>query len=201
MPRLGWRWLLALTSIPAFATLLFYMFTVESPRYLYAKGRKEDAYNVLEKMATVNQTTLQIGVLVSDEIAAPYQEPDSLEETPLLSTGKPNSEASNWGLSSVFMLLSSKLVKTTLLLWVVQFANSFAYYGIILLTSKLSSGQSECQSITVHSNNSEEANVYINAFINSLAGIKKSYAPFVVGFDHVCLSYVASLVDSLFSLI
>lgn len=166
MPRLGWRWLLALTSIPSFAVLFFYIFTVETPRYLYMEERKDNVYSLLEKMAAVNQTSLPYGMVVSDENAAPdgpNRKPASPEDPLLLSTGK------NMGSSSLLVLLSSKLAKTTLLLWVVYFGNSFLYYGIILLTSKLSTGQRNCHAITMPSGNSEDNSLYKNVFVTSLA--------------------------------
>ncbi|OMP05459.1 General substrate transporter [Corchorus olitorius] len=65
MPRLNWRWLLALSSAPSFALLLFYAVVPESPRYLCMKGRTSDALQILEKIASVNQRRLPPGILIS----------------------------------------------------------------------------------------------------------------------------------------
>ncbi|KAK0572752.1 hypothetical protein LWI29_036677 [Acer saccharum] len=62
MPRLNWRWLLALSSVPSFAVLLFHGLSPESPRYLYMKGRSADAQHVLEKLA---DASLYINVFVT----------------------------------------------------------------------------------------------------------------------------------------
>jgi hypothetical protein len=73
------------------------------------------------------------------------------------------------GFQSFLMLFSSKLIRTTLLLWELLFGNVFSYYGIILLTSELSSGQSRCGSNLLKSENPDS--LYINVFISNLAGI------------------------------
>uniref|UniRef100_A0A0A9DX73 Major facilitator superfamily (MFS) profile domain-containing protein n=1 Tax=Arundo donax TaxID=35708 RepID=A0A0A9DX73_ARUDO len=65
MPSFGWRWLLALSSLPSFSLLLFYPVTLESPRYLCMKGRTANSVHVLETMARVNRVALPSGRLVS----------------------------------------------------------------------------------------------------------------------------------------
>lgn len=159
MPRLGWRWLLALSSIPSFAALLLYIFTVESPRYLCAEGRISDAYDILRKIAVVNQTKLPPGKLVSDQVTELNEE--------LL--GPKANKIFNFktGLSSSLMLLSPKLLRITLLMWVVYFGNSFSYYGIILLTSQFSTEENRCFSVALHVKN--DTNLYRDVFITSLA--------------------------------
>lgn len=168
MPKLGWRWLLALSSIPAFAALIFYSFAIESPRYLYMKGKMNEVHNILRKMATVNRTELPSGLLVSDKVLDLDEEFSSVEHTRLLSSGSYKVAFFEAGFSSVVMLFSSRLLKTTLLLWVVYFGNAFAYYGIILLTSEISSGQSDCGLTSLNSKNSDDA-AYRDVFITSFA--------------------------------
>ncbi|CAK9138377.1 unnamed protein product [Ilex paraguariensis] len=168
MPRLGWRWLLAVSSVPSFTVLLFYGFAPESPRYLCLKGRTSDAENVFKKIAMVNQTKLPSGVLVCDQMTKPDEEFAPLENTQLLSSKKNQTTVSKSFFSSL-TLFSSKLMNTTLLLWVVYFGNAFSYYGIILLTSELSSSQGSCGSIALHSENSVDASLYRDVFVTSFA--------------------------------
>lgn len=66
MPRQGWRWLLALSSLPSLLLLLFFWVTPESPMYLCLKGRTAEARHILEKMAKINGSSLPSGALVSD---------------------------------------------------------------------------------------------------------------------------------------
>ncbi|KAL3567194.1 hypothetical protein D5086_032609 [Populus alba] len=167
MPRLGWRWLLAASCLPAFALLLFYSHVPESPRYLCMKGRINDAYNILEKIALLNQSQLPPGELVPDSTIGLDEESATSEYTPLLSTTEKMDLDFRSGFQSFLMLFSSKLIRTTLLLWELLFGNVFSYYGIILMTSELSSGQSRCGSNLLKSENPES--LYINVFISNLA--------------------------------
>ncbi|KAI3443486.1 hypothetical protein Pfo_000151 [Paulownia fortunei] len=169
IPRLGWRWLLALSSVPCFAAFIFYFLTIESPRYLYLNGKITDAHNVLKKMAAVNKRELPSGMLVSNQMSELDKDFIPSEDTQLLSIRKNNTNFPKPGFSSLFTLLSSSLVKTTLLLWAVYFGNSFSYYGVVLMTSELSSGQSKCGTIVSHSNQLTDSSLYRNVFFTSLA--------------------------------
>ncbi|RAL42670.1 hypothetical protein DM860_009177 [Cuscuta australis] len=168
MPRLGWRWLLALSSIPSSLLLLFYSFTIESPRYLCTKGRQAEALHNLEKIARINGARLPPGVLLSDRKVAPTEDNNS-----------PNGDGSvksklvectfRW-FSSLITLLSPSLARSTLLLWVVFFGNAFSYYGIVLLTTQLNSGHHKCSPTEFESKNSKAIN-YRGVFITSFAEI------------------------------
>ncbi|EOY32205.1 Major facilitator superfamily protein, putative isoform 1 [Theobroma cacao] len=170
MPRLNWRWLLALSSVPSFALLLLYGVAPESPRYLCMKGRTSDALRILEKMTSVNQTKLPPGILVSGRTIGQDEECTPPEVmSPLLPLLRENIMQSKSGFSSFFMLFSSRLIQTTLLLWVLYFGNCFSYYGIILLTSKLSSGQSGCFETILSYGNLHNTSLYVTSFVTSLA--------------------------------
>lgn len=171
MPILTWRWLLALSAIPAFVLLIFIVFMPESPRYLCTKGRITDAHNILDKIAQFNQTSLPSGNLTSDGTNDLDEEFSTSEETPLLSSARKRTTVRKSGFSSFLMLFSPRFFKTTILLWVLYFGNSFVYYGIVLLASELSSSQSKCSSSILLSENVQDASVYINVFITSFAGL------------------------------
>ncbi|RAL42669.1 hypothetical protein DM860_009176 [Cuscuta australis] len=170
MPRLGWRWLLALSSIPSSLLLLFYSFTIESPRYLCTKGRQAEALRILEKIARINKATLPPGVLLSD------RQVTSTEDKHLLSRNGDESvksklvECTTGWFSSLIMLLSPNLARSTLLLWVVFFGNAFSYYGLVLLTTQLNTGQHKCSPSEFKSKNSEAID-YRDVFITSFAEI------------------------------
>ncbi|KAL6575301.1 hypothetical protein OROMI_012586 [Orobanche minor] len=173
IPRLGWRWLLALSSVPCLLAFAFYFLTVESPRYLHLKGKLTDAHIILKKIAAVNKSEFPSGTLVSHQPSSEHEEGNSTSENgQFLSIRKHKINISIPGLSLLVTLLLSSLVKTTLLLWVIYFANSFAYYGVVLLTSELSSVQSKCGVILLYSNKSSTgSSLYRNVFITSLAEI------------------------------
>ncbi|XP_061361369.1 organic cation/carnitine transporter 7 isoform X1 [Gastrolobium bilobum] len=173
MPKLGWRWLLALSSVPTSFLLLFYKVTPESPRYLCLKGRTTDAINVLEKIARVNGRKLPSGVLVSDHQIELHEIDNPSEDMVLLSPRKnevetPQGKVSNSrAISSVLVLLSPKLARSTLLLWVVFFGNAFSYYGLVLLTSELN-GHSKCMPHKLQTEKSQDIR-YKGVFIASFA--------------------------------
>ncbi|KAL8095498.1 organic cation/carnitine transporter 7-like isoform X1 [Apium graveolens] len=171
MPRLGWRWLVALSSVPAFAALLFYGLTAESPRYLCINGQTTEALNIMRRVAEVNQKELPAGYLIPESKIELDGESDRRVDSNLLAPSAKEVVFSNSGFSTVLILLSSKLRRTTLLLWVLFFGNAFSYYGIILLTSKLSDGKNQCNSSTLQLFNSKNKDntLYINVFVTSLA--------------------------------
>ncbi|KAA8541508.1 hypothetical protein F0562_022660 [Nyssa sinensis] len=174
MPRLGWRWLLALSALPSSLLLLFYGMTPESPRYLCMKGRKSDALSVLEKVARMNQTKLPPGILVSDLEIELYQKCTESEDTQLLSPKKNENmtpkflDSNSGGTSSLLILLSPELVRSTLLLWVVFFGNAFSYYGLVLLTTELNNGHNKCMPTELLSEESQDVS-YRDVFITSFA--------------------------------
>lgn len=174
MPRLGWRWLLALSALPSSLLLLFYFMTPESPRYLCAKGRKGDALAILEKIAQVNGRKLPSGVLVSDLHIELGEKCTASEEKELISPRENDSEnpesmdSYKGGVSSVFMLLSPELFRSTLLLWVVFFGNAFSYYGLVLLTTELNTGDNMCTYTEEQSKNHKSVS-YKDVFITSFA--------------------------------
>ncbi|MCL7040529.1 hypothetical protein MKW94_003581 [Papaver nudicaule] len=151
MPTLGWRWLLGMSSFPTLFLLIFYKFTPESPRYFCTKGRIDEALSILEKISRLNGAELPSGKLVSDHIhelemdekCNPSEDtlllsPTKRNDSPIVSPKNKVSSDTQGGLSSLLLLLSPELVRSTLLLWIVFFGNAFSYYGLVLLTSELS---------------------------------------------------------------
>ncbi|KAF9603101.1 hypothetical protein IFM89_033826 [Coptis chinensis] len=176
MPTLGWRWLLALSSLPSLALLLFYGFTPESPRYLCLRGRTTEALAVLEEVARMNRVELPPGLLVSDKSIELNENCTPSEDTHLLSADTERNEAKvtedvdfKAGSASLLTLLSPKLLRSTLLLWLVFFGNSFSYYGLVLLTSELTSRSSQCTSKSFHLENTQDTVDYRDVFIASFA--------------------------------
>ncbi|KAK0571490.1 hypothetical protein LWI29_017033 [Acer saccharum] len=182
MTKLNWRWLLALSSIPSFALLLFYGLAPESPRYLCMKGRTIDALRILEKISLINRAKLPPGMLVSDKKTTGQNEESSVSSQDTLPPSAIRKMIKKFksAFSSFFMLFSPKLIRTTLLLWVLFFASAFSYYGVVLLTSKLSSKESKCGSTILHSGNSKDNSLYVNVFITSLAELPGLLLPAII---------------------
>ncbi|XP_021761978.1 organic cation/carnitine transporter 7-like isoform X2 [Chenopodium quinoa] len=177
MPSLGWRWLLAFSAVPSAVLLIFYQTAPESPRYLCRTGRTDEAVEILERIARLNQAELPPGILVSDhQVAKVFDLPS--EDARLLSPNKGeieivdslDSTSSPQKGTSVFTLLSPQLLRSTLLLWVVFIGNAFAYYGLVLLTTALSSSDNKCTPNHSPSESGKSVDVnYKNVFITSFA--------------------------------
>ncbi|KAL8544586.1 hypothetical protein ACS0TY_004971 [Phlomoides rotata] len=90
MPSYGWRWLIALSSVPSFIVFLLYGLAPKSPRYLCMKRRTNEARKILEKAASLNGTALQTGRIVSDKQARAAS-----ENTHLLSKPTDNKDKAN----------------------------------------------------------------------------------------------------------
>ncbi|XP_011625795.1 organic cation/carnitine transporter 7-like [Amborella trichopoda] len=174
MPILGWRWLLALSSIPSFVLLLFYTLVPESPRFLCLNGRTNDSLQVLEKISRINEKPLPHGTLISDDLDEKCL---LMEDSHFLPATRPETRVTKQivdkmgAFASFFMLFSPKLIKSTVLLWLVFFGNAFSYYGLILLTSELSNGNRACTSTKLQSKVIAHVNLYKNVLITSCAEI------------------------------
>ncbi|KAL2943190.1 Organic cation/carnitine transporter 7 [Bienertia sinuspersici] len=175
MPRWGWRWLLGLSATPAFLLLVFYIVVPESPRYLSLKGDKDGAMKILESISKFNGSQMPPGVLCTDVEIEQYSgvPPERKPLLPSVQAGvaqpPPKTDDNNMGIfQSLAMLLSPKLIRSTLLLWVVFFGNAFTYYGLVLLTTELNKTDSTCYLRQIGAE--ETANVnYRNVFITSFA--------------------------------
>uniref|UniRef100_A0A8C1YM73 Synaptic vesicle 2-related protein n=1 Tax=Cyprinus carpio TaxID=7962 RepID=A0A8C1YM73_CYPCA len=64
MPTLGWRWLLALSTIPLFIFAFLCFWLPESARYDVLTGNQEKALNTLKRIATENNVPMPLGKLI-----------------------------------------------------------------------------------------------------------------------------------------
>uniref|UniRef100_A0AAY4CHA8 Synaptic vesicle 2-related protein n=1 Tax=Denticeps clupeoides TaxID=299321 RepID=A0AAY4CHA8_9TELE len=110
MPTLGWRWLLALSTIPLFIFALLCYWLPESARYDVLTGNQEKALATLQRIAKENRVPMPLGKL----IAARQEERGKIQD-----------------------LFSQNFRWTTILLWFIWFSNAFSYYGLVLLTTEL----------------------------------------------------------------
>ncbi|XP_076140289.1 synaptic vesicle 2-related protein-like [Alosa pseudoharengus] len=110
MPTLGWRWLLVFSTIPLvlFTTLCFWL--PESARYDVLTGNSQKALVTLKRIAEDNRAELPKGRLIA------------------------NRQDDRGKIKDLF---TPEYRMTTILLWFIWFANAFAYYGLVLLTTEL----------------------------------------------------------------
>ncbi|XP_037076625.1 synaptic vesicle 2-related protein-like [Pollicipes pollicipes] len=112
MPELGWRWLLALSSVPLLMFVLFSPLIPESVRFHGACGRPDLARAAIDKMAAANGQPAPRGQLTIDDTSSERR-------------------------GHVWELLSPKLWWTTLLLWCIWWCLTFCYYGVALVSTEL----------------------------------------------------------------
>ena len=79
MPTLGWRWLVALSSLPLLLLLLFYPLLPESPRFLLVKGKSVQALAILRRVAAANGKMLPEGTL---SLLSSEEQPDRISSSP-----------------------------------------------------------------------------------------------------------------------
>jgi hypothetical protein len=175
MPKLGWRWLLALTSLPYFILLIFCSWIPESPRYLCLKGDISEAMLILERIARINGRDLPPGILISEPKRRDGDEHDTSITAVLLMPedrlrGDDGTSTESNIMSAIQPLWSRDLIRPTVLLWLVKFAGFFAYYSIVFLISELSNGYRSCASTGVHLMQPEDSNLYIDVLVTSFAG-------------------------------
>jgi len=186
MPVLGWRWLLALPSIPCLALLIFFPLTPESPRYLCSRGRTTDATIILEKIARMNNKALPPGILTHTPATRVDNNLDT-SETPLLiaedDAGIEEAKSSRPSGPFPFQLLwSLDLIRSSVLLWFVYVTNYFVYFGVILLTSELSKDGRRCASVGTPLMQPKGANMYRDVLLTSLAGYNCAENDFIFTF-------------------
>ncbi|EIE20417.1 MFS general substrate transporter [Coccomyxa subellipsoidea C-169] len=152
----GWRWLVAISSLPLLALLLLYPFLPESPYWLVASGRTADAQALLQRIAHANGRPLPPGRLAPSAAAAAAAKAQADSKALEVEGGTQGSTGTGkgmkiWGplsqLATAFRpLLSGDLRRTTLLLLLIWFVNALCYYGLVLLTTSLHShgGGSGC---------------------------------------------------------
>jgi putative MFS transporter len=102
VPRLGWRALFAVSAIPGILLFIIRRSVPESPRFLFSRGRGEEAWAVLERVARDNGVTLPEGERAQPPVQAPTR---------------------------TAQLFAPELRRTTVLLWVIWFFISIGYYG------------------------------------------------------------------------
>ncbi|XP_054469051.1 LOW QUALITY PROTEIN: synaptic vesicle 2-related protein-like [Anoplopoma fimbria] len=118
MPTLGWRWLLGVSTMPMAIYVCFCFWLPESAHFNVLAGKTEKAMATLARIAKENGKALPQGKLIAHKQINRGQIKD---------------------------LFVPQYRITTLLLWFIWFANTFIYYGIILLTTELLQIGDSCQ--------------------------------------------------------
>jgi putative MFS transporter len=102
VPRLGWRALFAISALPGILLFIIRRSIPESPRFLFSRGRGDEAWAVLERVARENGATLPEGEREQSPVPVATRTRD---------------------------LFAPGVGRTTVLLWVIWFFISIGYYG------------------------------------------------------------------------
>jgi MFS family permease len=113
LPNFGedsWRILLLVSAIPSAVSLYMSFYVPESPRWLILNNREEEARNIIDQVARVNNF-----------FPVPFTTKNVKQEQ-----------------SGSFMeLFSEKYRSTTLLLWIIWLISSMVYYGLVILAVEM----------------------------------------------------------------
>ncbi|XP_038059725.1 synaptic vesicle 2-related protein-like isoform X2 [Patiria miniata] len=121
MPTLGWHYLLLFSAFPVLIFVLSCKWLPESARYYVACGNQQKAHEILKAVALANNKPMPLGKL-------------KIEEVPV----KRGSYAD--------LFKTKEMGITTVLLLFIWFANAFAYYGIVLMSTELFATGNTCSS-------------------------------------------------------
>jgi putative MFS transporter len=151
IPVFGWRAAFLVGAVPAlFAAVLRFMIP-ESPRYLAARGRLDEAEHLVRKMED------QAGRAADTVVATPARPVDAMAASPvapeIASSAAPTVDpgvtsaktdpvpAADPGLTSPFaafkQLWSKEHLRSTAVLWVLWLGINLGYYGFVLWTPSL----------------------------------------------------------------
>ncbi|XP_073696158.1 synaptic vesicle 2-related protein-like [Garra rufa] len=117
MPTLGWKWLLAFSTLPLVVFAASCCWLPESARFDVLRGREDKALDTLKYIAAVNRSSVPTGRLIA------------------------NTQTDRGRIKDLFI---PEYRKTTLLVWFIWFCNAFSYYGLVLLTTEMFQAGSAC---------------------------------------------------------
>ncbi|XP_046839414.1 synaptic vesicle 2-related protein-like [Xenia sp. Carnegie-2017] len=109
IPSLGWRWLLAVSSLPLVIFLILSMSLPESPRFHVGVGEISKGYKTLQSLAQCNGKELP-------------KNGYCLKTNTMKDRGR------------VADLFRNSYWKTTILVWIQMFGGLLIYYGVLLMT-------------------------------------------------------------------
>eukprot|EP00890_Picochlorum_soloecismus_P001562 jgi/Picsp_1/2406/NSC_05867-R1_synaptic vesicle 2-related len=183
LSTLGWRWLLALSSVPLFVLVFGYPWLPESPYWLVAKHKFEEAEHLVTNIAKYNKIESPFEVNFRPQEASTHEPnsscmPGTDDANGIDSRSSFVMEVKAAGTRMTFAVVdtlrkvfSNRLALTTGLLWLIWFANATTYYGLVLLTTSLQAsdgkdGKSRC---TEEGEAAFTSSSYTAIFITALA--------------------------------
>lgn len=137
MPQLGWRYMFAFASLPAFLFLPICIWLPESPRFDLTQGRHDLALKTLHKIAKNNNK-------------APIKKRLACNEISMKERGR------------MVELWDRALRRTTILLNLIWLLSAVNYYGIVLMATELFQMNNACHAGSDTSVTTIDRNCYIS---------------------------------------
>lgn len=110
IPAYGWRLAFVAGALPALYIFYVRRHLPESPRWLIAQGRNDDAVKIIENIEKITSKTHTLPPVVVDDVIA-------------------NVSAAQKKIT-MGVLFSNKYIKRTIMLWGLWFLGMFGYYGL-----------------------------------------------------------------------
>lgn len=129
IPSLGWRWFIAICVVPFALNLILLFMLCESPRWLLAQGREEEALESLKHIANVNGCEIPC-----DQLKPILSEDDMLVPIPMIVDGqRPGLSVYVKHMCAVYSELFNKDRKQlTLIIWAGMALIMSAYGAVVL---------------------------------------------------------------------
>lgn len=153
LPHLSWRWLVALSATPLLLLLLLFPWLPESPHWLAAQGRHDEAEAVLRRAAAANgRAGLCVRLARPGEAAGAAGtlrlagRPAAVVLVESAEGGEGGGGGAVWAQAravarrsalALAAIFAPKLRATTCLLYAIWFVNAIVYYGLVLLSTAL----------------------------------------------------------------
>lgn len=191
----SWRIFLAICTIPAFTSGLFFFLMPESPRFLLSVGQDKQALKILKKIFRMNNPRRNVQFDFRVESLLPLTTRSREEEGLLQNQAgccKRGMNTLKTVVSQTLLLFSKPLRRTSIVLIIIYFTLSYGYYGLFMWFPELFNrmaihGGSPCSpgNLTVAPSNASGSvtvpeRVYVEGLLTALSNLPGNIFTFLV---------------------
>ncbi|KAL7728519.1 hypothetical protein ACLKA6_012532 [Drosophila palustris] len=186
-----WRTLQLAISWPWLIMLSIWYWLPESPRWLLAQGRLEELYQLVERAAKMNGTTLPSNYQKTLEAALPKKNPtqteivNALQEETKVAPVEEDKLDLELRVNPILVVFGRKYIRTTLLTLIIWLTLIIIYFGLTLHLSNLGGN--------IYINNAvagavEALSICLSIFVVLKAGIRRSLLGYMLLPGLCCLA-------------
>ncbi|KAM8705756.1 hypothetical protein ACLKA7_010114 [Drosophila subpalustris] len=186
-----WRTLQLAISWPWLIMLSIWYWLPESPRWLLAQGRLEELYQLVERAAKMNGTTLPSNYQKTLEAALPKKNPtqteivNALQEETKVAPVEEDKQDLELRVNPILVVFGRKYIRTTLLTLIIWLTLIIIYFGLTLHLSNLGGN--------IYINNAvagavEALSICLSIFVVLKAGIRRSLLGYMLLPGLCCLA-------------